>query len=158
MIEPDLAELDLAELDVTDEVVARAVHWIGLRAYRVEAALIGSTAIPALSETWQEMRARPVRWLGAHVDGEVAGFVAWSRVDGVLDIDRLCVDPDHFRCGLGRALVSAVLAEGGPATVATGAANAPAIVLYEALGFRPTGTFEAVPGLLVAQFSRPGTP
>ncbi|MEU4803833.1 GNAT family N-acetyltransferase [Actinosynnema sp. NPDC023587] len=145
-------------LDLSDDDVARAVHRIGLRAYAVEAALIGSTAIPALSETWEEMRARPLRWLGAHADGVLAGFAAWSRVGGVLDIARLCVDPDFARRGLGRALVSAVLAEGGPAVVATGAANAPAIALYEAVGFRPAGTVEVVPGLVIAEFTRPGTP
>ncbi|WP_433274083.1 GNAT family N-acetyltransferase [Actinosynnema sp. CS-041913] len=148
----------MIELDLSDEAVARAVHRIGLRSYAVEARLIGSTAIPALHETVAELRARPLRWLGAHVDGTPAGFVAWARVDGVLDIDRLCVDPDFFRRGLARRLVRAVLAEGGPAVVATGADNGPAIALYEGLGFRRTGTSEPVPGLRIAEFSRPGTP
>ncbi|MEV0679247.1 GNAT family N-acetyltransferase [Actinosynnema sp. NPDC050436] len=147
----------VVELDLSDDDVARAVHRVGLRAYAVEAALLGSTAIPALSETWQEMRARPLRWLGTHVAGVPVAFAAWSRVDGVLDIARLCVDPAHFRRGLGRALVSAVLAGGGPATVSTGAANAPAIALYEGAGFRRVGTVEVAPGLLLAEFARPAT-
>ncbi len=142
-------------LDLADDAVAGVVHRIGLRSYAVEAALIGSTAIPALSETLAEMRARPWRWLGAHVGGTLAGFVAWTRVDGVLDVARLCVDPDFFRRGLARRLMTAVLAEGGPAVVATGADNAPAIALYEGLGFRLAGLFEPVPGLRVAEFNRP---
>ncbi|MBW4718209.1 GNAT family N-acetyltransferase [Saccharothrix obliqua] len=152
-----MSAVDIVELDLSDDAVARAVHRIGLRSYAVEAELIGSTAIPALRETVHGMRARPLRWLGAHVDGVLAGFVAWARVDGVLDIDRLCVDPDRFRRGVGRRLVAAVLALGGPAAVATGAANAPAIALYEGLGFRLARVFEPEPGLPVAEFTRPGT-
>ncbi|MBB5953507.1 ribosomal protein S18 acetylase RimI-like enzyme [Saccharothrix tamanrassetensis] len=149
---------DVIGLDLSDGAVARAVHRVGLRSYAVEAELIGSRAIPALHETVDGMCARPLRWLGTHVDGTLAGFVAWARVDGVLDVARLCVDPGFFRRGLARRLVRAVLAEGGPAVVATGAANAPAIALYEGLGFRRVGTFEPEPGLPVAEFSRPGTP
>ncbi|NUT93293.1 MAG: GNAT family N-acetyltransferase [Saccharothrix sp.] len=161
MRNPDLTEPqpdpDLAGLDLADEATASAVHRVGLRSYAVEAELIGSDAIPALHETVADVRALPLRWLGAHVDGELAGFIAWAREGDELDVDRLCVDPSHFRRGLGRRLVSAVLAFGLPVTVSTGAANAPAVALYEGSGFMPAGTFQPEPGLVLARFRHPGT-
>ncbi|CAL9480988.1 hypothetical protein SUDANB95_03017 [Actinosynnema sp. ALI-1.44] len=146
----------MVELDLTDDATARAVHRIGLRAYAVEAALIGSDAIPALHETLADVRALPLRWLGAHVDGVLAGFVAWTRQDGVVDVDRLCVDPASFRRGLARRLVGAVLDPGDPVTVSTGADNAPAVALYEGMGFARVGTVEPEPGLRLALFRHPG--
>lgn len=146
----------MTELDLTDESTARAVHRIGLRAYAVEAALIGSDAIPALHETLEDVRALPLRWLGAHVDGVLAGFVGFTREGGVVDVDRLCVHPDFFRRGLARRLVGAVLDLGDPVTVSTGADNGPAVALYERLGFERVGTVEPEPGLLLALFRHPG--
>ncbi|GAA0222252.1 hypothetical protein GCM10010492_20520 [Saccharothrix mutabilis subsp. mutabilis] len=146
----------MLDLDLTDDATARAVHRIGLRAYAVEAALIGSDAIPALHETIEDVRALPLWWLGAHVDGVLAGFVAWTREDGVVDVDRLCVDPRFFRRGLARRLVGAVLDLGDPVTVSTGADNAPAVALYEGTGFARVGTVEPEPGLRLALFRHPG--
>ncbi|WP_210407834.1 GNAT family N-acetyltransferase [Allokutzneria sp. NRRL B-24872] len=141
-------------LDLADDRTADAVHRIGLRAYRVEAELIGFDGIPALHETLSEMRAEPLRWLGAVTpSGEPVAFLAWQRTsEGEVDIDRLCVDPDWFRKGLASALVDEVLREDGPVIVSTGAANAPAITLYERKGFVRTGTFSPAPGLDLATF------
>lgn len=146
----------IVPLDMTDDATAEAVHRIAQHSYAVEAELIGSTAIPALHETVDEMRVLPLRWLGGYVDGELVAFVGYARVDGVLDIDRLCVAPTHFRLGFARRLVEQVLAEGGPAIVSTGAANAPAIALYEGLGFRLVDTVVVDGGLRIAQFGHPG--
>lgn len=135
----------IVPLDMTDDATAEAVHRIAQHSYAVEAELIGSTAIPALHETVDEMRALPLRWLGGYVDGELVAFVGYARVDGVLDIDRLCVAPTHFRLGFARRLVEQVLAEGGPA-----------IALYEGLGFRLVDTVVVDGGLRIAQFGHPG--
>jgi ribosomal protein S18 acetylase RimI-like enzyme len=147
----------IVPLDMTDDTVVKAVHRLARESYAVEAELIGTTAIPALNETVEEMRALPLRWLGGYRDDELVAFVAFSRTeDGVLDIDRLCVAPHHFRLGFARRLVEQVLAEGGPAIVSTGAANAPAIGLYEGLGFRLVDTVVLPTGLRVAQFGHAG--
>ncbi|SDM63975.1 Acetyltransferase (GNAT) family protein [Allokutzneria albata] len=141
-------------LDLEDDRTAQAVHRIGLRAYRVEAELIGFDGIPALHETLAQMRAEPLRWLGAVIpDGEPVAFLAWRRTPGgEVDIDRLCVDPGWFRKGLAGALVDEVLREDGPVIVSTGAANTPAITLYERKGFVRTGTISPAPGLDLATF------
>ncbi|WP_158841612.1 GNAT family N-acetyltransferase [Saccharothrix deserti] len=146
----------IVPLDLTDDTTAEAVHRIALQSYAVEAELIGTTTIPPLHESVDDVRRLPLRWLGGYVDGDLVAFVGYAKVDGVLDIDRLCVAPSHFRLGFARRLVEQVLAEGGPAIVSTGAANAPAIALYEGLGFRLVDTVVVDGGLRIAQFGHPG--
>lgn len=141
------------DLDMADEATARAAHEVVLAAYRVEADLIGSDAIPALRETLADLRALPLRWLGTRAGGVPVAVLGWTREGGVVDIDRLCVHPSWFRRGLARALLTTLLDRAdGPVTVSTGADNAPAVALYTRFGFTRTGTVEPVPGLLVATF------
>ncbi|MET9609166.1 GNAT family N-acetyltransferase [Streptomyces sp. NPDC006512] len=147
-------------LDLADEATAAAVHRIGRASYAVEAALIGFDGIPALREDLQEMRDRPLRWLGAvSGGGEIAGFLAWAEEDGGgIGVDRLCVDPAWFRRGVASLLMRHLLAESFPeraVEVSTGAANAPAVALYEGLGFVRGEDFSPVPGLRMAHFTRP---
>ncbi|WKV75012.1 GNAT family N-acetyltransferase [Streptomyces sp. PCS3-D2] len=147
-------------LDLSDDATAAAVHRIGRAAYAVEAGLIGFEGIPALGESLAQMRARPLNWFGVvSEDGEPAGFLAWEEEsDGGVGIDRLCVDPAFFRRGVASLLLRHALAEvfpGRTVRVATGAANTPAVRLYEALGFTRGADFSPAPGLVMASFSRP---
>ncbi|MDA5281276.1 GNAT family N-acetyltransferase [Streptomyces sp. NPDC054904] len=147
-------------LDLTDEATAAAVHRIGRASYAVEAALIGFDGIPALRESLQEMRERPLHWSGAvHDEGSIAGFVAWAQEgDGSIGVDRLCVDPAWFRRGIASRLMRHLLTEAFPdrtVEVTTGAANAPAVALYEGLGMVRGADFSPVPDLLMAHFTRP---
>jgi GNAT superfamily N-acetyltransferase len=96
-------------------------------------------------------------FLGAFVDGRLAGAVSW-KVDGeTLDLHRLVVDPAHFRRGIGAALVRAALGantRARRAIVQTGAANEPARALYLREGFTLVDEIEPVPGLRVARLSK----
>ncbi|MFE3631088.1 GNAT family N-acetyltransferase [Streptomyces goshikiensis] len=149
-------------LDLTDDRTARAVHRIGLAAYAVEAELIGFDGIPALGESLAELRARPLRWLGAvGPEGAIGGFLAWEETPPgePVRLDRLCVDPARLRRGIASLLLRHALTElfaGRVVEVTTGAANAPAVTLYERLGFVRGADFSPVPGLTMASFSRPG--
>ncbi|MFD7915253.1 GNAT family N-acetyltransferase [Streptomyces sp. NPDC059752] len=148
-------------LDLTDDATAAAVHRIGRAAYAVEAELIGFDGIPALGESLADMRVRPLNWVGAVAeDGVPAGFLAWEEADGVVCIDRLCVDPAWFRQGVASLLLRHALTElfpGRQVEVTTGAANAPAVTLYERLGFTRSLDFSPVPGLIMASFGRAAT-
>ncbi|MFC9583187.1 GNAT family N-acetyltransferase [Streptomyces yangpuensis] len=152
----------IRSLDLSDDATAAAVHRIGRAAYTVEAELIGFDGIPALRESLAEMRAQALHWVGAVAeDGELAGFLAWEEEpnDGTgIGIDRLCVAPAFFRRGIASLLLRHALAElfpGRPVQVTTGAANTPAVRLYEALGFARGPDFSPAPGLVMASFSRP---
>ncbi|MGZ9929908.1 GNAT family N-acetyltransferase [Streptomyces sp. NC-S4] len=145
-------------LDLTDDATAAAVHRIGRAAYAVEAELIGFDGIPALGESLAEMRALPLNWVGAlSGDGSLDGFLAWEETDGSVSLDRLCVDPGRFRRGVASLLLRHALDElfpGRPVEVTTGAANAPAVALYERAGFTRGPDFSPVPGLTMASFGR----
>ncbi len=128
-------------------------------AYAIEAKIIGDDRIPPLSETLEELRARPLRWLGAFDEGELlVGAVAWEETVDEVDIDRLVVDPGAHRRGVGRALVEEVMnrADGRRIVVSTGRDNAPARKLYERLGFAGLDEVEVIPGLWIANYAYDG--
>jgi ribosomal protein S18 acetylase RimI-like enzyme len=144
-----------------DERLARALLSLQRAAYAVEASIIGDDRIPPLRETLDELRAAPLRWLGAFDGRRLVGAIARTEDHSEVDIHRLVVDPAAHRRGVGRALVREVLALAGGhrrTIVATGRANLPARALYESLGFVPAGEREVVPRLWIAQYVRHPSP
>ena len=83
-------------------------------------------------------------WLVA-LDGEkLAGYIGSQSVMGESDMMNVAVSPDYRRQGIGEALVKALcdrLKEQGNTclTLEVRASNAPAIALYEKLGFTQVG-------------------
>ena len=149
--------MELARLDLSDASIVAELLKLQRRAYRVEADLIGSDAIPHLHETLVELQASGETFLGARVCGALAGAISWRITGETIDLHRLVVDPAHFRKGVGAALVrAALIAEPNArrALVQTGALNKPAMALYQREGFRPTGESEPSPGLRVARFTK----
>ncbi len=138
-----------------DIELAGALLRIQHAAYAVEARLIGDDRIPPLHETLDDLRAAPLTWLAASVDGTVVGAVAWTEEPDTLDIDRLLVSPSAHRQGVGSALVRAVLsrATGRRTLVSTGRDNRPARALYERLGFTHTHDDEVIPRLWIAHYT-----
>jgi GNAT superfamily N-acetyltransferase len=149
----DNQTVDVAPLDVSEAAVADAVLCLQRAAYRVEADLIGSDAIPPLHESIAELMRVPVRWLGIRRGGELVAALAYSDDGSTVDIDRLVVAPEVMRQGLGSALLGA-LPTGKRITVSTGSRNHPAHHFYTAHGFQPVGETEPIPGLLVTHFER----
>ena len=74
-------------------------------------------------------------------------------------VDSLVVHPDHFRRGRGEALLGFVMRTGSAKafTVETGAANAPAIALYEKLGFVVVGTYRTPVGIEKVRMATAGS-
>ena len=148
----------IARLDLADAALTRRLLEVSVQAYGAEAALIGRPDLPMLTETMVELRALDVTWDGVLDDsGHLVAACAWAlREDldqSVVSIERLIVHPAWVRHGLGRLLLRA-LPPGRRALVSTGAANAPAIALYEAEGFRVASSYEAVPGLVMVSMER----
>ena len=96
-------------LDVSDAATAQAVVVLQREAYAVEAALIGSNGIPALTQSLEAVQAAGEDWLGMS-DGEgLLGAVSWRELDvGTVDIHRLIVAPRAFRLGVATALLDAL--------------------------------------------------
>jgi ribosomal protein S18 acetylase RimI-like enzyme len=151
-----MATISIQTPEIGDTAVATRLLAIQHAAYQIEADLIGYDGIPPLDETVDELQSQPVEWLAAFEGDAIVGAIGFVvEPDGSCDIDRLIVDPDHARRGIGRALVDAVL-DHPIVTVSTGARNEPACALYESLGFQRTDEREIAPGINVVQFARPG--
>jgi ribosomal protein S18 acetylase RimI-like enzyme len=141
----------VAPLDLADDATLQRLMAVQRAAYRVEADLIGAISLPPLHETPAQLRACGEHFLGAYLDGELAGAVGYKRDGALVDIHRLVVDPAAFRRGLATRLLDELERHEADArdwTVGTGRDNAPARALYERRGFRPVEE-RIVPGGIV---------
>ncbi|PRB19055.1 GNAT family N-acetyltransferase [Microbacterium sp. MYb62] len=136
-----------------DEITLRADDLVALQksAYAIEAELIGDDRIPPLHESAEELALAGLFWHVVEVDGQIVAAIAHSDVSGGIDIERLVVHPSWLRHGLGRRLVTTLVA--GTATVSTGRDNRPARRLYESLGFQHVADAEVLPGLWVSTYT-----
>jgi ribosomal protein S18 acetylase RimI-like enzyme len=131
---PTIAVLDHHERDQ-----AGRIRDLQRASYAVEAELIGFNQMPPLVETTSDIARLDLTVLGAVELGALRGLLGYRRDADVVDIDRLAVDPEHFRSGIGRALLEELHRRELDADrfeVSTGAANEPAIALYRAVGYQ----------------------
>ena len=145
--------MPVEELDLTDPKIAAQVLAVQKAAYRVEADFIGSSDIPHLHETLDQLMAAPVQWLGINDHGRVVAAIAFTVAGDEVDIDRLVVAPDALRRGFGSALIAA-LDESATITVSTGTLNQPATAFYLSHGFVECGRSRPVPSIEVTHFAR----
>jgi ribosomal protein S18 acetylase RimI-like enzyme len=151
---PELLPLDL------DDGLAVDVVALQREAYAVEATLIGSDGIPALTETVEQLRSAGETWLGCFDAAGLSGAVAWQLLaDGTVDICRLVVASRAFRGGVATALLDELDRRypASPMIVSTGSTNEPALALYRRRGFHRVRDREAAPGLIVTELARPAT-
>ena len=147
----------IKDLDLSDESRVLEILDLQRASYAVEAELIGSSDIPPLKDTADTLRLCGETFSGFFAGGRLVGAISYKRGDGVLDIHRLVVHPDHFRKGIARALVEHVAEFAGSADriiVSTGTKNTPAKRLYRSLGFEEIREAEVAPGLRVTFFEK----
>ena len=83
-------------------------------------------------------------WLVAMEGEQVAGYIGSQTVCGETDMMNVAVHPDHRRKGIAEKLILALIEElkgmeSHCLTLEVRASNAPAIALYEKLGFQEVG-------------------
>ena len=91
-----------------------------------------------------ELNSRLSHWLVAVENGQVVGYIGSQSVLGESDMMNVAVHPDHRRRGIAEALVTALskdlkARDNVCLTLEVRASNAPAIALYEKLGFAQVG-------------------
>ena len=99
------------------------------------------------SEPWPEIAVRSeltnklALWLVAVEDGVVAGYVGSQTVLQEADMMNIAVADTHRRRGIARMLVEELIRQldAYQLTLEVRASNAPAIALYESLGFTQVG-------------------
>jgi GNAT superfamily N-acetyltransferase len=108
------------------------VHW---RACRIAYRFMDWTYSEDEVRRWYADKQQTWDWgRVACADGRVIGYL------GAIGsfVDQLFVDPDHHGGGIGRTLLTAMLARGlRPVTLQVFELNAPARRFYEGFGFRP---------------------
>ena len=129
----------IAVLDRHDFAVASQIHAVTLLAHAQEAALLQILGAAPRARPAPGGSAGRELHLGAFCDSELVGSVSLEPDDeaGQISVVNLVVHPTHQRNGIGSALMGEALrrGDGEVFSVAVAAGNAPALALYQALGF-----------------------
>jgi ribosomal protein S18 acetylase RimI-like enzyme len=125
-------------------------------AYAIEAQLIGFAGLPPAHETLAQLQGSGEELWLCEEDGALLGAVGLEHSPEELLIARLFVAPSALRRGVGTALVRRAIEEaaGRPVRVGTAALNAPALALYEGLGFQRIAESEPAPGVPYVELAR----
>jgi ribosomal protein S18 acetylase RimI-like enzyme len=147
----------IERIDIALQPEALRVLELQRVSYQIEADLIGSSLIPPLRETLEELQSCGEIFQGWFEGDRLLGFISHKLEEHILDIHRVAVHPDGFRRGIARQLLKFVLnLERGAtkAIVQTGSLNVPACKLYLSFGFEILERKEVVPGLELTLFSK----
>jgi NAD(P)H-dependent FMN reductase len=142
--------------DTAEVTVLQRCCWLD------EAIVNDTLAIPALTESPDEVREWLTRWdtVGVFLDGRLLGMVRTRRVDAEWHIGRLAVVPDLRGRGVGRWLLRAAEAAAAPqcrqVVLFTGAKSLRNIDLYRSEGYETTPTEIPDVALLVKEIRRAG--
>ena len=142
-------------------VVAEELRALMAAAYAVEAELLGVRDFAPLRRTAAHVAATDAEFLGVREDGVlVAAAELETPGPAHTHLGALVVRPDRFRRGLASALLAAVAAARPThlLTVSTGAANAPAVRLYERHGFVLERTWATPDGIPMVTLRRDPAP
>ena len=124
----------------------------------IEIIQMDETHVPAIAEIeklcfsdpWSEnsisseLNSRLSYWLVALEDGKLLGYIGSQSVLGESDMMNIAVHPDHRRRGIAQMLIGQLMQDlkqrdNLNLSLEVRATNAPAITLYEKLGFETVG-------------------
>lgn len=147
----------IARLEQRQASQAGAIHRVLQAAYLAEAAILGVAHFPPLARSAVDIAGSDSLYFGYLEENLLLGVIELEQVPDHPLIASLGVLPGAFRRGIGRALVLHAVGHAGEALrVATGAANLPAIRLYEALGFGIRRRYATPDGVAMVELARGG--
>ncbi|MEP0986591.1 N-acetyltransferase [Ekhidna sp.] len=129
----------IAKLDHKDEQVALRIRKVFQASYAVEAKLLGAeNNFPPLKRPLSGFLNAETEFYGYQKGEHIAGVIEIKAEAEKIHIQSLVVSPDFFRQGIASELLIFLFHnfQSEEYTVETGAANGPAIALYERFGFK----------------------
>ncbi|WP_372371000.1 GNAT family N-acetyltransferase [Candidatus Uabimicrobium sp. HlEnr_7] len=141
-------------LNLTDEVTLLSLHNLQKKSYKEEAQLIDFYEIPPLLESLRDLQQCQEIFYGYVNSSQLQGAISYKISQNVLDIHRLMVDPQQFRKGIARTLLSFTLQQENfkEVIVSTAIKNVPAIYLYKKMGFVATSQRRLTKELTIQNF------
>ena len=146
----------IAFIKHNEEQEAIEIRRVFQASYKVEAALLGALNFPPLSRSLDEFYNCPNDFLGYYEDHELVAVVEMKNEVTNMLIQSLVVDPNYFRKGIARKLISFVLNHYDTIqfTVETGKDNEPARMLYEGFDFVLEKTYTADENIIKVGYRR----
>ena len=127
----------IQKLNHQDPDIAKQIRAVFQVSYAIEAELLNAVDFPPLKRSLEEYMETETQFYGFWKADALAAVVEIRPYKNSTHIQSLVVDPTYFRQGLGKQLVEFTFDNFGTELfhVETGAANRPAILLYEKMGF-----------------------
>ena len=146
----------IEKLDHKNEAVARLLHALFQASYRIEAKLLKATVFPPLNRTLDEYVHSDTEFFGVSRADKLVAAVEVRKLDKLIHIQSLVVQPEYFRQGLGRQLMRFVLDnfETEAFIVETGVDNKPATNLYLQIGFEEQEQWDTEVGIRKVRFKK----
>lgn len=144
-------------IEITNRDTAKKVLELQKESYQVEAEYIGTSDIPPLKETLEELMSCGETFIGYFDAGTLAGVLSYKVDEKLIDIHRVMVHPSFFRRGIAKDLVcylEIMHLSAAEVIVSTGAKNLPAVRLYLKLGFEKMEEVLLGGHVLVANFKK----
>lgn len=143
-------------LDNGNEDVAKNMMTVFMESYAIEADLLNALEFPPLKRPLESYISSPNEFYGHYQNDELGGVIEIANCKEYTHIQSLVVSPRFFRKGIGSQLIDYVFNHYDSETfmVETGAANGPAIKLYERFGFKLESEFDTSIGIRKVRFKK----
>ena len=151
----------ITEAIATEHAVVEQIHAVAQAAYSLEAKRIDCVDFPPLRESLHDLQQSSDSFLIFRQAGRAVAALSFDRTADPVLITRLVVSPDHMRQGIATALLCELerrLPAKSCISVSTAQANAPAVSLYERLGYTKaelTNSAEGIPLLRLTKSIAP---
>lgn len=147
----------IKKIDMTDSELAKEVLAIQIPSYKIEAEIIDFYDIPPLKDNVATLQQCGETFFGYYSREELCGVISIKMENGIIDICRLMVHPDHFRKGIAKLLLDFVerdKANFDAITVSTGTRNIPAVSFYLKSGFLKNGEVQVAENVSLTLFKK----
>ncbi|MCM3585529.1 GNAT family N-acetyltransferase [Mesobacillus maritimus] len=150
-------QYQVEEFNVSNVLLAKNLLALQRVSYQLEAELLDFDKIPPLTETLEQLMTSGETFIGCFDASKIIGALSYKRKDAQIDLYRVMVHPDWVRQGIAQELFRFLCEEHHDVveiTVTTGAANHPAVALYQKLGFEKNGESIVEDSLRLAHFKK----